>query len=651
MWVRVPPGPLSSGRCMIDVFKRGTGVKKRVGMATIHSKLRSYGRIYGWLMKDIARAQAGRSLLVVILSLLSVATRIIAIGLALLYAKARSTGQPVQILDWEFHASNESSNLLLWSGAVLSVALMAAAFTYLAEWTAFQTAKKYIIRANELILDAYGTDQPARSASDSANHLRRLLSRDTNMVLRASLILMRSVMPVFLLIGAVIGMFVIHSLLSVIVLLLGTFYAVPFFLLNAQVIRASRKREQHVSEVGAGVRRLLPMILHRRGPSDSQRKWSHLFHESMPIEQNLSALKDILLARKRVGFLQDVYLGVALVLSLVVFGLIVADRPSSWVEFIAYLAALRFVSTSMKTIASTVTTTNRFLPQVRRYVEFVQPPGNAETIAAEESADVDTDFDKNRQRDGAPMTLRCSSPQLRDSKKQIAVHAGEIIFAIDPLPLHVAGFRRWCRRFCGGAREGERLWRDAFFLGKVSRLPELAIGDIMTGDVESAVNSQPRIEAVLDSLGLFSEYRKLPNGIKTKLDESTEATISRRMRYAMLLMEAIVSDPSPIVLQWEPLTAMGDSFSGAILEQLKDRVVIIAGLPAQFRGGSTDILLPKGRWAVIMEGAMLGMGDAAWYESIQSELLERWRPEIEARAVAVEAGVGDAALDDDDDDE
>jgi hypothetical protein len=117
------------------------------------------------------------------------------------------------------------------------------------------------------------------------------------------------------------------------------------------------------------------------------------------------------------------------------------------------------------------------------------------------------------------------------------------------------------------------------------------------------------------------------------------------------MIEAVVTDQSPIVLQWEPLAPLGESCIRAIMGQLTDRVVIIAGLPGRGRSDQELSLLPIARWAVIMEDGVLGMGDAAWYESIQPLLMERWRLELEARAVAVEATSGESLFDDDDDDD
>jgi len=78
-------------------------------------------------------------------------------------------------------------------------------------------------------------------------------------------------------------------------------YVVPFFLLNRRVVRTAGDLEDHSRQMGSGVRRLVSMVLNRRGARGDLRNWRDVYHAMLPADQNVSALRDIMLARNRVG--------------------------------------------------------------------------------------------------------------------------------------------------------------------------------------------------------------------------------------------------------------------------------------------------------------------------------------------------------------
>lgn len=611
-----------------------------VNVSLMLSKLRSYARVYGWLLSDLSRSATGAVLAVVGSSFIGVTTRFAAIGAVLVYAEARSTGNATRFWGIELPATADMTNLLLWSAAVLALALLTAAFTYLAERLSFHTAQQYSRRAVGSVMEAFeasaGPQVPNLPEHAEHDFVRRLLARDMNMLIRSVLIMLRSAVPIITFLGATVALFMFHVGLSLIVAALLIVYALPFFLLNAQVVRASRSREEHAVGVSTGVRRLLPMLLNRRGASDHSRAWAELFHRRLPVEQNLDALKDILLARKRVALLQDVFFGAALVVSMIVFGSLVSENPSAWAIFAGYLIALRFVSTSMKSLAAYITSTNRFLPQVRRYVDFVR---SSRTRRYDRRMRADRSRQMTASADG--LVIRCADPPLSGSEDSLRLQPGFPVCVIDMQPLHVGTLRRWCRRLCGSSAAGDALWWDAFYLGAVQRLPELSIAAIVAHDLERARTMQARFEAVLDQLGLYEQHRALPHGIETVLDDSTEARLSRPLRYALALMEGILSDQRVFILEWSPLTSLGDEFCRRILEALSDRVVLIA---------VSDIDNLPDTAVIVLDRAVIGIGDRAWFDSIDDDLDQRWRLQLEARELAVHTLCQHQLVDDDDDD-
>jgi len=603
----------------------------------VPAKLRSYGRVYGWVVGDLCRSAPMGVLGVASFSLIGVATRFGAIGVVLAYVHALSKGQPADLWIVKIRATSEPADLALWSAVLLALVSCTAAFTYLGEWLGFCTAGAYMRRAAGSVLDAFesggGPQVPRLPVHRESDHIRRLLARDMNMLLRSVLIVLRSMVPIATFAFSAAVLFAIHAALSAVVIIFLALYAIPFFMLNKRVVQASRRREEHASGVGTGLRRMLPMLMNRRGASGQARNWADVYHERLPIEENLAALQDILLARNRVALLQDAFFGLVLVASLVIYALVLAGGEQPWALFLGYLVALRFATGSMKSMAGYLTSTNRFLPQVQRYVEFVrgsqrqhiEDTGYEATTAALEQ-----------------LELHCDAPELEGSEQSIVIEPGRVAAVLSRTPLHVGALRRWCRHLRGGAKPGDQLWWHCFYLGDVRRLPEMTVASIIAPNPETARNERAHVEAVFDQLGVFEEYRAWPDGLDTMLDASTEARLSRRMRYALALMEAVVTRRSVVVLQWSALAALPAAFQKAVVEMLRDRVVLLAA-------DDVPKNLPEpAESAVIVEDRIIGMGGRAWYEAIRPELANRLRPELEARAVTVDTLAEDLLMDDDD---
>lgn len=618
----------------------------------ITSKIRSYRRTFGWLAVDAWRSAPGQVSSLGLLNFISVAARLGAIGVVLAFAHAQSESDSQSFLGMEIEASTSLSSVLAWSAAALGLAILAACLTYWLERTAFKIAQHYSKRATGFVLSAFesggGPQVPNLPLYQEEDYVRRLLSRDMTMVSRSLLVVLRSAAPAITFLFSIAWLFYVHVGLTLIALALLAFYAVPLFLVNTRVVQASRDREKHTTTIGAGVKRFLPMLMNRSGASDARRNWNDVFHETLPVEENFAALKDILLARKRVTFLQDLYFGLALVLALVIFSVMIAENPGSWVVFISYLVALRFASASMKTIASFVTSTNRYLPQVARYVDFVRGSRRRTVeVTIDDPPLIETAPTVNG---SAPQTaplknvrLRCTDPQIAGSSRELVIEPGQSALVMDLVPLYVGTLRRWCRRLCASSTEGDRLWNNAFFLGDVSRLPGLPVGLIVAHNMAEAERQKSRIEAVLDQFDLYDEYRQWPDGLATVLDAGREHRLSKRMRFVLAMMEGILTERPVFIVNYKNLTAQSGSFHRPMQIVLANRVMLLAAEEI------VDELPESVNTIAAVEERIIGLGDASWYKSASGQLQQRWQTALRGRATVMQDLEDDALMDEDDD--
>lgn len=362
-------------------------------------------------------------------------------------------------------------------------------------------------------------------------------------------------------------------------------YAVPFYWLNLNVVRASREHEVQGRESAAAVSRLVAFLLDRSAPGG--RRWA----DGRVLRGGLEALRDILLARRRVQRLQDVFFGVILVVVLLVFGVFIARDSASWSGLIAYLAALRFASTAMSTAARFVTATNRFLPQVRRYVEF---PSGPRSVAAPRAAAA-----------GQELELVAVDPKLPGTAASLRVVPGDRVLCAWAPPLSAVTLPAFLGALCGG--DGRSHPGGVFFYGGNAPLPPVRLAD-MAGRADGAAG---RAETLLEKLGLHDEVRGLPRGLHEVLTPEVAARLTPSLRYTLGALEGLLADWRLVVLGWPALDRLDAPFRRRLLDLLGDRIVIVVS-------PELTALQPEELpvTVVLDDAGVHGIGPATWHESV-----------------------------------
>jgi len=139
----------------------------------------------------------------------------------------------------------------------------------------------------------------------------------------------------------------------------------------------------------------------------------------------------------------------------------VADEETSWAILLTYLMALGYATRSLGRVSATVTAANRFMPQVRRYVLFMQRHPDEDPAERDPSA-------------GLAIHFEAVEPRMPGSAARLDARPGDVVWAVWNRRLDAQSLGAFCVALAGGDRDrAQRIESELFFLGRVARLLSL----------------------------------------------------------------------------------------------------------------------------------------------------------------------------------
>lgn len=588
--------------------------------------LGAFRAAYTWLLRDLAAHFRRRLLAVVGLNLLGVAMQWTVVGAVLIFVgELTGEGGAFQIplldgLDLPVEASFGA--VAGWSVVVLALVTGAALSTYQAEAIGFETARRYVERSGRKILEeTLSARTSSRGGGDPpARRLQRVLARDQTMVLRALLVVQRSLRSILMVAVAAIVLALINPVLTAVVAAVATLFVGPYYFVNRRVVAAAAALEDRNAGARASVARLVDHATSREPNAEIRRVVPGTYPTDVAISERWSALREILLGRQRTVALMTGLLGTCLVAIVVAFGLIIARDEASWVAALTFLVALNLASGAFIQLAGEVTAANRFLPHVQEYIAFA--------LAARTDGSAGAPETSGTRPMGALPSLRAAVPILKDSDLEITLSAGTRVLCIVPEATDRLNLESLLTRLTAGRREdGRRLRNAAFFFGDSRSLPPVAVRALL-GD---------HGVGTLAMLGHEAEVDNLPNGGSTELTTEIQDRLSPGLRYTLGVLEGV--DRELLVLGWSSFSRLPDDHRSRLLDVIGVRPVIFITSGAPRRQP-----LEVTHTVVVADGVVKGMGDAAWYGSLTSDVGHPTA--VRRKEVSVKSGADVDDLDD-----
>ena len=563
-----------------------------------------FGNIVGWFLTDIRRNAKRLFVLIFALSVLGVFARLGAIGSFMTYIHAQQTDQPIIVRGVELPSDTGLGTLLLWGSAALGLAITTGIATYLADVATFRMAREAMRRVVDraMTVVAAGQTRPLPVADDMTVTAasRKALIGDAMMFMRAMLVFGRVAVPLVTLCLATGFLFKYNAQLTLILAPALIIYVVPFYRFNRTIAKASRAYEQRRQRRAGVLGRLMTFASQTQYPGITRPAWADLYQSEPKGQSAMDAFRWIILSRRRVSALQDVFFGVVLFALLIVFGKFRASDGVDWFDLLVYLIALRYAIQGMGQTASAVITITRFAPQIRRLKEFASLDVEAAAVGIDEDAKL--------------WTFHAARPGLEGSAPSAKPQLGDVVACIDACPTDSYRLVEFCRRLLGttNRRKCNRLLGAMFYCGDVRRLPGLPIVQLLTGEKEPDATAVDGAKRVLDRFGVLNEIEVLPSGMETTLGPESTEGLSPLCLYALCLVPGVRSSRQYFVLDWKPLARMGSEARQAVLELLSDRIVMLVST-----GAPADLLSQSSLVVVLDESTISGIGDAQWYGALE----------------------------------
>ncbi|MEE9130656.1 MAG: hypothetical protein V3T84_11610 [Phycisphaerales bacterium] len=599
-------------------------------LSQVTRRVRLFGNIVGWVLGDVYRNAKGQFVLIFALSVLGVIARLGVIAVLLTFVHAQTSGKPVVIRGFELPSDTGFWTLTLWGGSVLLLSVATGLANYLAEVKNFRLAREAMDRAVDrtLAVVAAGQSRPlAVWANDGMKGMARKVVMGDAMMLARSVLLIGGLsvsMTTFLI--ATVVLFIFNAQLTAILAPVFLIYAVPFYKLNRAVVNASRDYEDRRTERAGVLGGLLAFASQTQYPGVTRPAWTELYQADPSVSGTMDAFRGIIMPRRRVAFLQDVFLGVILLVMLVAFGSFLVSDELAWVPFLGYFVALRYAITGMGGTAALVTATNRFVPQLRRLREFV-------------SVDIAAAAVPETRGNATLQTFRPTEPTIEGTMTGVTLQRGDIVACLGPKHFDSYDLVEFCDQMLGGAPERHRFFGDMFFCGHVRALPALRITQLMTGKQEPEATSIDDAQTFLREIGVLKEVKSLPAGLETVLTSQLQERLSPLFCYALCLVPGIQTSRRYFVLPWKPLTNMDTEARHRVFEALSDRIVLLTF------ARPTKVLLSYASFVFLLDDhAIRGIGTPDWLASVGAEACRSLQ--LAGSAVAQEERGDDDMVDD-----
>jgi ABC-type multidrug transport system fused ATPase/permease subunit len=242
----------------------------------------------------------------------------------------------------------------------------------------------------------------------------RLIAGSSFQLVRVVISALSVVLPAITGLAAIAVLFATQALLTAILIPIGIGYA----LLMGRIQRRTLRDVEHRIEANRNSRRDTVQMLHalerQRFPAGGEPRWLVDYPERSWLSISLDAYRSVIFAKRRVGYLGELFQGISLLLILLVFGSVIASRGASWTVLLTYAVALGYAVRSLSSASRFVTAANRALPKVRRYLAFLRSSPDLATAGRPRIEAFGADWP----------SLAVAEPALPGSRDRVALRPG-----------------------------------------------------------------------------------------------------------------------------------------------------------------------------------------------------------------------------------
>jgi ABC-type multidrug transport system fused ATPase/permease subunit len=568
-------------------------------MSAFGGQLRRYSRVLGWFLRDALWSQKVSVALAVFLSFAGVTARVSAFGLALYYARVLDRDRPFHALGRSFAPRESYELLLIVALGVMAALLIGAALIYLAEAIGLRLAARYecrcVGRAMQLLSGHLDT---SCDQGRGQQELRRLSGGDARLISRVLRMLLKLIEPVLVFLVAMASLFYIHAPLTLGLIALLAAGMMVHYRINRRGADSSRNLE--ASARGANKERgeMLSWAHGAHMPNLLDKQRFEQLADKGCIRRNREAYVQRVIVVQQCQLTNDVLFSLGVLIIFLALGLAALQSRTSWGILVVYLVATKAAMVRCRTVATFITSINRFFPQMRRYYDFVQhastqpphgglyQPSHRVTLAEKAIEGSATSFLFTP---GSRLAALVHEPLNRYTAVQVLRRIG----INDPDELnHARG--------------------SLSFVSADPATPPMSIRDLLGPECKTREDAA----RMLGTLRLAQPAREqLPDSFSRPLTPETWKAMEYRVRQGLLLLGVRRSTSTWVLLDSQVLDCLPARAAQSLLGALNDRIVIAV------HSAPWDLAKsPMEHAAVTDAHGLIGLGTITWAREHQDQI-------------------------------
>ncbi len=587
-------------------------------LAEFVTRAARYVRLLRSLAVELLWRFRANSILILATGMGGLMCQIAAIGVAVVYAQMLEQGRVVTLLGQQAEARSSVGLLAICGTGVLVTLLLSAYLTYVSGVQSIRLRRRYqvfcSVRALRLLASGVPVLPPPDKRQANLGHIMNLVRGDAAFHGRVAQMFIQAIVPAVTSILAVGALFYLEWLPTLVVLLATLVSTVFHYRASVAAAQGSRLMEQHAPQATRAYRERINALRGSTAVSDTKHKTvDEIFFQSGGVRASLDARDRRMWATESSKLVSNIFFAVIVFVVLLGLGMSIIFEGRGWERLIVYLLALRFGLVSLRSLTSTITSINRFYPQIRRYRDFVEMSATRSGVRPEP-------LDAYK--------VRAAADALGGSEESATLTAGSRVLLICPTELdrYTVGF---ILDSLIGASVGSvaaatsSLWLVTAWLACDPSLP------IGTAVGLPAKMRRRDIEQLLEGTRLAEKVTaQLPDDFAKPMDPQAWARVDPMVRYALALVAAAHVDRQWVLLDEAKLRAVPANVREQLLRRLADRIVVIVSRSAAAVGQYSESMV-----IVADRRQVIGIGSPAW--------LECHRPEVEALLGEV-LGVGES---------
>lgn len=523
-----------------------------------------------------------------------------ALGLALGYVRLLESKRTLTFMGLVFDPRTSMTLLLAAGFGALTSLLIGARLLYYADAGTIRVGRLYEEFCAQRVLSLLARSRqiwcPHPYKYADTNLVYRIVRGDARYCGRSLRVLIDSVVPA----GAAVVSFAVlvysDILLTVAVVLLMAFSALFLYRVNVGGARASSLMEKHAGPAARAIRVFIQAVETIPSPLAHSYWIGKLFH-SGAAKHYLDAYEGRLRAVKASEFISNVLQAVTVFIILLTLGARILREGTGWTQALLYLAALRVAAANFRKLSASITSVNRFYPQLRRYLLFVK-----HTTPLDGGLDVAATGTPTE-----PYVITTTGSSLPGSLAEWQLKAGHRVALVTPIKLNRYTLRCLLGCLVGAATDADRVVRSTWFVtARNTWLPKQSVLEYagLPGDY----NPQ-HLMTHLQAAGLYERFtEQLPGPLHQRVSEEAWQRVDPGLKFALGLLAALYFGWQWVVLEAGGLRSLPNEACRYFLDRLSDRVLVVV-YTQQLRGvGGYD----EDVVVVSSEDGVIGLGPVDW---------------------------------------